>query len=625
MIASLLFSLCLVSGISLARWLPLRFSRMEVIVWGMVLGLFLGAWILFLTSLLFSYALSIPLGCLLLVSSIVASWKLKTIEEPRDGLPSGITYRAWWGITVVSAVLLSYLFYTHMMQVRPDGWYTKGGSWGDLALHLNLITYFADQAHFSFQFPLLYKGALTYPFLIDFYSGLLYRLGWSVQACLLIPGLTLALCLVQLFLALSLRLFKSTQAAVISLVLFFLNGSVAGSYFAFQDWRQSGISLWMFLSHLPQEYSQSPSHNLQFTNIIIGALLPQRSILFGFAIFCMALTVWVFSWPEKGKKAYLVLFSGLLLGLLPFAHPHTFLVAMLMFGWLNVLRFYKKSPDKWHWMIAFLIALAVAAPQGAWQAMATFHTGFSYSHFGWVMEPGDNIIVFWLRTWGLELPLFLLIPVMTWNRIERWKTYLFIPFLILFFVVNVYVFQPYSYDNIKLIFYIHFGFALFAGWFLARFCKKGWLASASVVIVIISLVATGLLSLTQQSTDLWAFLSTQDIDFAQQARSVIPPDALVLNADQHNHPISTMSGRHIVMGYRGWLWSYGIQYATIERDVLAMFAGGNEGVRLLRQYGVNYIVIGPPELTTWGANQAFYQANYTLVLHSGPWFVYRVL
>jgi uncharacterized membrane protein len=131
------------------------------------------------------------------------------------------------------------------------------------------------------------------------------------------------------------------------------------------------------------------------------------------------------------------------------------------------------------------------------------------------------------------------------------------------------------------------------------------------------------------------FLDNDELATAAWAQTT-PRDAVFLTGWQHNHPILTMS-RHVeVMGYPGWLWSWGINYCQRQLDVVTMYHGGSATRGLLRQYGVSYVVIGPEERgqddTCYGglkgpaANEQYFSASYPLVYRSpsGEYDVYRV-
>jgi uncharacterized membrane protein len=56
-----------------------------------------------------------------------------------------------------------------------------------------------------------------------------------------------------------------------------------------------------------------------------------------------------------------------------------------------------------------------------------------------------------------------------------------------------------------------------------------------------------------------------------------------------------LTGRPIVMGYGGWLWTYGIRYLAVKRDVVSIYAGEAQAEELLKKHHVQYIYVGPQE------------------------------
>ena len=122
----------------------------------------------------------------------------------------------------------------------------------------------------------------------------------------------------------------------------------------------------------------------------------------------------------------------------------------------------------------------------------------------------------------------------------------------------------------------------------------------------------------------YQLFTKQEIVLAETIRSNTGSADIFLTADQHNNPILALSGRTIVMGYRGWLWSHGIDYKEREKDVSLMFQGAPDTKDLLRKYNVNYVVIGPAEKNTFWANEAFYSQNYPLFIDENGIKIYKV-
>ena len=78
------------------------------------------------------------------------------------------------------------------------------------------------------------------------------------------------------------------------------------------------------------------------------------------------------------------------------------------------------------------------------------------------------------------------------------------------------------------------------------------------------------------------------------------------------------------MSYRGWLWTYGIDYGRREQDLAHIFRGDAQALDLLHRYHAAYVVIGPDELATWHANLDYFQTNFPLLLRTASYQIYQV-
>ncbi|HYP53872.1 MAG TPA: hypothetical protein VEQ42_10055, partial [Pyrinomonadaceae bacterium] len=97
-----------------------------------------------------------------------------------------------------------------------------------------------------------------------------------------------------------------------------------------------------------------------------------------------------------------MLAAGLIAGLLPLVHAHSFVVMMGMAGCLTLL-----FRREWRaWGVFFAASLALAGPQMLWATLGSAVRGGTF--FGW--EPGwdngeHNVLLFWLANAGMLLPL----------------------------------------------------------------------------------------------------------------------------------------------------------------------------------------------------------------------------
>ena len=93
---------------------------------------------------------------------------------------------------------------------------------------------------------------------------------------------------------------------------------------------------------------------------------------------------------------------------------------------------------------------------------------------------------------------------------------------------------------------------------------------------------------------------------------------------QPQDPIMELTGRRLLMGYWGQLWVSGIGYQQRQADVGMIYAMGPGADSLLRQYKVDYVVIGPTERSTLKANEAAYAARFPVVASTQDYRVYDV-
>jgi len=78
------------------------------------------------------------------------------------------------------------------------------------------------------------------------------------------------------------------------------------------------------------------------------------------------------------------------------------------------------------------------------------------------------------------------------------------------------------------------------------------------------------------------------------------------------------------MGYWGQLWVSGIPYEERQRQVGEIYKLSAEGEAAIREHGVDYVVIGPDERASLGANEDAYASRFPVVAATERWRVYDV-
>jgi hypothetical protein len=149
---------------------------------------------------------------------------------------------------------------------------------------------------------------------------------------------------------------------------------------------------------------------------------------------------------------------------------------------------------------------------------------------------------------------------------------------------------------------------------LARWLARGPVRATAAALALVAMTSTGALTLARELDRHDQIASATDLRIAAAVRARVPADAVVLTSDQHSHVVPMLAGRKIVMGYRGWLWTHGIDDARLSDDVRAMFRGGGDAVRRLRHHRVTHVFVGPGELRDWGADPAWFRSRFPTVV-----------
>ncbi len=320
----------------------------------------------------------------------------------------------------------------------------------------------------------------------------------------------------------------------------------------------------------------------RWLNFITSQLIPQRGILLGLSL---SIIVYLFLWKKKPLAA------GIVAGLLPLIHAHSYLVTLFIgffYGW------------------KFLVpALFLGLPQ----------IGYFY---GWGV--GKNFLAvdtYWLKRLGEFWPAFLLVALGWLTSPKKLKKFA-APFWLLFLAALFFRFQPYNWDNSK--FFIHWYLiaAIAAGAFFRRYRLIG------LILLFLSIYPgiKDIDNLLRYDLRKYQFFNNEQLTLAEDIKNITPPRAVFLTAFNHNHWLPALTGRPIVMGYPGWLWTYGIDYLPRQKDVESMYQGNQN---LLAQYGINYVVIGPDEQTTFSKiNTVYFSVNFPLVLDRDGYKVFKL-
>lgn len=502
-----------------------------------------------------------------------------------------------------------------------SGWI---GVWADWSAHFSYASVFAYRppSEWLTSHPLYLGRSFTYPFLADMISGVFMRLNIDAVFAFVVPSVIATLLLITLLYFFYAHVLKSPKQAYVAMLIFLLGGGLGFHYF-FKDMAEQGVLNTLFFP--PKEYTHIGEKFIEWINVITGQLLPQRAFLLAIPITLILLFIVYRWWETKFSKVSNIhlIFMGLLSSLLLLVHVHSFIAFAILSGVFFLC-------DLRHWKKWLLFGITAAIPS-VFIYLQLYSDAVSQGFFrwypGWLANPRAkdlNFLYFWWINWGVFLPFSLFSIVFL-----RWyKKPLMLGGFLLFVLANLFLFQPYDWDNSKILTWTYLIWSIPVSRMLALLWKKHALLSGAAVVLFVSMTFSGgldawrLLHTDRLSHIMWTY---EDLGIARAFREVSDPSDIVLVSDKHNHWVSTQTGRQVLLGYKGWMWTYGIDYTERDRDMRTMFAGGQNAEELMQKYGIDWVVIGPSELYDYNANEQYFSTYFPLVLQNNEYHVYKVV
>ncbi|MFC1653408.1 hypothetical protein ACFL1M_01000 [Patescibacteria group bacterium] len=481
------------------------------------------------------------------------------------------------------------------------GWLS---SWADGAAHLSYMSSFAYRSSFPKQNIIFLGKDFSYPFVADMLGGMLMRLGVPFWISYNLLGFVFSMFLVVMVWKLFDYLFKNSLVSFISSAIFFLGAGLEnlGKFFFSED-----KSFW---------------NTYDWVDIISAQIMPQRALILGMplAIFVLLYILKVVKGKNVNKFSLFLL--GTLTGLMPIIHPHSLLILFILIFWVFIVDVFKRKKIRafWWWFGAPAVLI------GSWflfKQTSTFDGSFVKYLPGWLAaSKNENLFWFWIKSWGV----WPIVVLLGWIKLQRQKKFLFFPLILMFVFLNFYTLQPYDWDNTKIFIWIYLFFSGVAGSFVSSLInKRKFFGGLLLFLMIFSGSIDAFRLVFPQNNPKLVPFTNEELLLAKSIRNETDPNSIFLTSDYHLSIIPTLTGRQILMGYRGWLWTYGIDYGNREKEVEVMYGGGDGGEYLLEKYGVDYVVFD--NTLFWGSmnvDEDYFRNNYSLDFESSGYRVYKI-
>jgi len=561
---------------------------------------------------------------------------------------------SFYGLLVV---LLWRVFDRVMFEIRGEVFTAFVNNLGDLPFHLQAISSFVHGHNFPPEDPTYAGARFTYPFISDVIAAIFVRCGATLRQSMFVENIVLMLALLIVLRRWTWELTKDQTACLVAPLLLIF-GSGFGWVLFFRDAAQRSNNLLRFLAHPPHDYTLVKSSDLwRWGNPLTTLLVPQRALLFGLPLAICVFTQWWLALQEDensgGQSAdapfasdtpaatarlathprgsasianpcttHRMIAAGVMTGLLPLVHAHTFLAVMAVASCLALLS------RKWlSWAVFFVIAVSIAAPELVWLAHGSVKAqSFLEWHFGW--DSGThNLLWFWFVNTGPFIPL--LIAALLWSDRKKYLVQprllrYYLPFLLCLIVPNLVKLAPWPWDNIKVLIYWYVASLPLVALMLAFWYRQNGVWRATACVLFLVLVLAGALDIWRAigGTTSYREFDRDQIQLAADIRQNTPPRALILSAPTFNSPVF-LTGRRSLLGYPGWAWSRGLDYTERQNEIRRIYSGNPDAEVLMRREHIEYVIIGPLERMSMSANEAFF-SRYVKVAEYGAYDLYKV-
>jgi hypothetical protein len=538
-----------------------------------------------------------------------------------------------WATLLFAALAVRWvLLWDDAIATAVDGlWADHEYLWSDWPTHIGIVTRFAWGDNFPPVNTLFAGLPLSYHYLSDLTPAAFVVLGMDPVEALPLHSLVLSFVAALSLWAFIRRLGIRPSIATLGTFLFLFGAGLgwivtAGTLDQTKD-------LIRTLFDLPWDEKAVGELHIRFFNPYLAFLMSQRAYLYGLPLAMLMITLLVAAARRRDVKRFVL--AGVVGGLLPLSHLPTLLAMAIAVPFLALFLARRPWEDPrrsipWTGWIAFgLVWIAVAMPQllsqlgGGAGALSAFRF-----QLGWVAPP-DPWWWFWIKNLGLFIPLAL-IGLAATRALPPRSNRVVLALMPIFIVANLAAFQPWDWDNHKILVYWFLGVAIVVAALLVRVWRRQPSVTVRLLLVLVvgSMTLGPLLENLDQAEGHMRFrmISAEQQELAARIRDASDPHDLLVTGMQSHDPVMMLSGRQVYMGYWGQLWVSGIPYEERQREVAEIYRLSPAGEQIIRDNEIDYVVVGPDERSPQGlaADEDEFAARFPVATRTENWRVYDV-
>lgn len=546
-------------------------------------------------------------------------------------------------LAVFSAIHLNLISDTFHIDKKGSIHSTPAG-YGDVPLHLTQISKFAFQSDFNLDEPIFYGNKLKYHFGLNMFRGWLLALTNKWSFSVLWPLYALALLNVSLIFLIYRKFVKNSWLALLSLFLFFFGAGIAG-------W---GSLLGKPVRRLIDFSFLFNGQNTDFGPVLSMAFTHQHTFFlgtFGFSLFLLLLLK-----IKEIPRPFYVGTAGMVLGILPLMHVHSFVVACLTSGIVALTCLYKKEyADFKRFLLVIGLGALISLPQILFLRASTGFSvpdvSFPSFRLGWMTGVGYGSVVFptadrsifswsflefiWVN-FGILIPVFVFLVVFFIYRYHLIHTtqrkimaLLAIGASSIFMMVQTIQFQAWDFDNNKILVYSLFFAAPFIVWSLWNlfYISRFWQVFTLTVVLFFSTfsgVVDTIYYMRLSERELPVIFDLDAQKMAEYIRNNIKEQDFILTTTDSHNPVSSLAGRQILMGYGGWLWTRGIDYTKRMDSLKKFYQSPMQNKIFLDTWRVSYMLFDPTAAHEYKAEKTDFEVLFPKQFEAGRFTLFRV-
>ncbi len=619
MLGILYYLIYVIAGLYIGEILLYQYKAYQRLSVSLAIGTILSVWLPAIVSLItkkfniFSNILALVILALLAAAAFIYNRKnkhfnIKALTEQWEKKEAFKIFAAVFPLLLITFII----FHGHVLLETDGSLYGGQSTYGDLSMHMGMITSLANQGTFPPDYSILPGTRLCYPFLVNLQSASMYLFGTSLRWSIIFPSLVMSLSAFLGVYALVRDFTKKHSAASLAMYLFFVTGGLGFIYYLGNDGMMKSIFTEYYMT--PTNY---PDLNLRWVNVISDMIVPQRTFLMGIATVVPIILLIKKSLDSNNNKH--ILLAGIMASALPMIHTHSFLALGIICAGLLFMGayIYESSIINWikKWAVFIIPVVLFAVPQLLFWIFAQAES-YLRINIDWVNQ-GDMWLWFWIKNIGL--PFILIVPALIYA--DDKKRLWFVSASVIFAIAEVIAFQPNEYDNNKLMLIWYVFVVMIVSDYLIMLYNKLKKTKGIVFISVftcIVLFLSGTLTIGREiySNGQYRQYSQSQVECAQSVDESTLSDALFITGHQHLNEIAALAGRNIYAGSTIYVFFHGLDYTARYEQIAKIYEDALAAPALLEEIGADYIYISSYERNDFLLDYDLYD-YYPLVYSSG--------